>query len=440
MTAQDRVEKLHIEEAVSWQSPLCPQTIGEKEKMQLKRAMEAVPGQRIDWIILPLVTETWRERREELLQPAHSRNRHRTELIIDIEQLHANPTNALNQLLEQFEEDDVFPLIRYQTSAGIDRVGVDAGGISRSFVSDLMKALCHPNPPNQRKLPMTDTEKGLIPKVNHSRELPSYRSIGMICAAALDGFQNILIGHRFNPTLFQMIYALTRAEITQLPANLSRPSDIPQAIQNKLLKLYFKSELRLVFGPPDMTEEDLDLAIHNFVERDVINEWMKDISSITDKTTFLSERELDRILLATVVIGQSVQQRIEEPRLWDTVKGTSAKEFQKKIEGSLSKELVMAALSCQEPDDLRMNFVRQWINDATMEALENFVLCISGSTTLTEEQTLTINLQAASSIWPTFHTCSFTMDVPRYDTYEVFRNNLHASIAYIVAGNSIGMA
>jgi hypothetical protein len=236
-----------------------------------------------------------------------------------------------------------------------------------------------------------------------------------------------------------MLHALTQEEINQIPANVSDCRDIPQAIQNKLLKCYFKSELRLVFGNGQMSSEDLDLAIDDFLQRDSINPWMNQTSGITSKEEFFAERGINPILLATSVIAKSMHQRLRTPDDWDQIKGANAEALQKKIEGVLDKRSVIAALNFLHQDEPSKNFLIQWINAATLKEVENFVFCISNSRTLVLGRGLDIAITAPSANLPAFHTCHFRMDLPRYENYEVFQGKLNLSIQYVLGGNIVGL-
>lgn len=364
-----------------------------------------------------------------------------TELVVDRDRLVEDPTVVLETLLAIYDAQKLFPKIRFKTAAGVDDIGVDAGGMSRGVVTDLMQALWHPKPTNIRTLPILALEGGVVPKIEDASDLKPYRGVGMIFAMALNGARSILTGNHFSPTLFKMIHALTQEEMDQIPENLNSLSDIPEQIRNKLLKLYLKSELRLVFGDPRLSQEDLEIAIHNFVDNNTINNWMSEVNGIETKEAFLASQGLKQILFATFVIAKSMQQRLSQPNNWDVLKGAASEELRKGIEGSLSKDQVRAALTFQDLAGQRSRFIMQWIEEATEKELEEFVFCIANSTTLKPDQSLRITLvpdhpeRPVSQRLPVFHTCSFQMDLPMYEEYENFKEKLAQSIRLILDGN-----
>ena len=127
-----------------------------------------------------------------------------------------------------------------------------------------------------------------------------------------------------------------------------------------MLKLYLKSEFSAAFGDNDVDAASRNTAIDNFIDRGLINDWMKDVSVITSKETFVAEYNLSQILLVPFVIAKSMLQRMKQPAQWDAIKGASAEDLQKKIEGSLTKEQMIGALLIHQDspqNDIRKGFV-----------------------------------------------------------------------------------
>lgn len=359
------------------------------------------------------------------------------ELIVNVDQLKENPLAVLQQALQLFDTHKSFPKIRYETAAGIDAVGIDEGGITRSFMTDLVNAICHPKPPKIRQLQMIETDIGLVPKAEDARP---YQGMGMLFAVALNRHRSVLLGRHFHPILFKMMHLLTQEEMNHIPPDVTSLNDIPQAIQNKLLKLYLKDELPSAFGAPGMPEEALTAAVDAFVENGTINDWMANTILVSEREEFLSERGIQQILLATFAIAKSMQQRIKAPDQWNTAKGVSSEELRLKIEGELSKEGVLAAFDLETVENQNTNWLFQWIQEASSEQLERFVYSISGAPVVLPNQTFIIRSLPASHKLPAFHTCFYIIDLPRYNNYETFKEKLELSLQNIAAGNGIGLA
>jgi hypothetical protein len=196
----------------------------------------------------------------------------------------------------------------------------------------------------------------------------------------------------------------------------------------------------LVFGAPNMPEDELQGAVDAFIDEGTINAWMENVGGVTTKAEFLEERGLNPILLAVFTLASSMYQRLKIPAQWDTVKEASSETLRSKIEGDLSKDAVKLAFEHLQTDDPRKEWLLQWIDAASPQKLEDFVFCISGATVLSPHQKFGIDLQPPSTKMPSFHTCFYTLDIPEYDSYEVFREKLNAAIEYIKAGNGIGLA
>jgi hypothetical protein len=118
---------------------------------------------------------------------------------------------------------------------------------------------------------------------------------------------------------------------------------------------------------------------------------------------------------------------------WEESKGVSPEVLQEKIQGSLSKQQVLDALDWDAEDEKTQKFLTDWIQGATDEQLEKFVSAISGSSTLAANQKLKVHLYPESENLPTFHSCNFTIDLPRqYPDYEIFKAKLEESLANAV--------
>jgi hypothetical protein len=73
----------------------------------------------------------------------------------------------------------------------------------------------------------------------------------------------------------------------------------------------------------------------------------------------------------------------------------------------------------------------QWITEHANDQrkLENLVWAITGSTALKSKQVLTLDVDKCSvERLPSFHTCSSTIDVPQYESYEDFKKQLEDAI------------
>ena len=359
----------------------------------------------------------------------------RSNYVVNIDQLKANPKKVFEELIDTFDQKKSFPKITYANSPG-----VDVGGLARNLVSDLMRALLA----NTKTLPILESEKGLLPQIQNADQCKTCQSIGMIFAAALNEDQSILTGVQFNPVLFQMLHSLSQEDLDQIPENFNSLTELPKEIQNKLLKIYLESELSLVFGETGMTKEDLALAINDFIENGTINSWMSTFG-IVDLKEFIDERDLNKIVLATLMIAKSMQLRINNPNGWESIKGHSTEKLQTKIEGGLNRKSVIKALNFLVQDVEIKGFLEDWIRLANDTQLKDLIFCITGSNALQENRKLDIQLDFVygdhllPKKLPKFHTCFFRMDLPKYDSYEEFKNKLELSIATIIGGLEEGL-
>jgi hypothetical protein len=340
-----------------------------------------------------------------------------------------NPTRPLLQLFAQINKEHRFPRIKYQNSEGIDE-----GGLTRDFVSNMFQALCHPD---QKSLPLIESDGRYFPKVEEAPlpallledQIKCFRAIGMLFARALNGDcslrrDSVTTGAHFHPTLFAMIHALTLDDL--IP---EVPADVPN-IKEKLTKLYLKAQFPQLFG------SDSDGEIVALINGEVSQE----LQARGVDEEFLKDYHVNSIIQATLLIAKSMHKNLTVPNQWADadIIGDSPEILSKKIEGSLSSDLVISAFGLEsEAEDTRKGMVKRWVLNASPEELKNFIFALTGSTSLSPGQKLGIHLCEALNNpenAPVFHTCGQYMDLPNYPTYELFASKLAISIASALAG------
>lgn len=340
-----------------------------------------------------------------------------------------NPTRPLLQLFAEIDQNRRFPRINYQNSRGSDQ-----GGLTRDFVAKIFQALCHPN---QQRLPLRAVDDRYLPKVEVTLpktlslddQIKCYKAIGMIFGRVLNGDPSlnkgsVTTGTHFHSHVFTMMHALTLDEMNLIPDFLADDS-IPE-IKLKLTKLYLKTQFPEIFKP----DSDLEIA-------DLINGRVSQrLQEGGIEADFLQGYDVNSIIQATLVIAKSMHKTLALPDKWDEIKGNASDVLRKKIEGTLSQDQVIEAFGLRnEPEDTLKGMVKRWISEANPEELRNFIYSLTGSTTLSHAQALKVELREVNPAnAPVFHTCGQYMDLPRYATYEIFKQKLGISIANAIAG------
>lgn len=350
-----------------------------------------------------------------------------------------NPTRPLLQLFEEIDRRQQFPRFRYRGSEGID-----AGGLTRNFVSEMFRTLCDPD---QKRLPFMKDGDRYLPQVEAGSpqtlsvddQIKCYKAIGMLFARAITGDPSlgrgddcVTTGTHFHPVLFAMIHALTPDEMNRIP-DLLVDDSVPE-IKLKLIKLYLKTRYPELFQPKDIDAAVVDEEIDRLMRGEVSPR----LQALGVGETFIKDY-VHSIIQATLIIAKSMYKTsaLSADR-WRRIIGNAPEDLSKKIEGALTAELVIDAFGLRdEAEETRKGMVKRWIREASPEALKQFVYSISGSTTLAPGQKLQVQLCRSlpnPANAPMFHTCHQYMDLPDYETYEIFKEKLAMSIASAIVG------
>lgn len=341
--------------------------------------------------------------------------------LIEIQDISHDPKKTLVDFGRHIQRHTL-PKIKYNHSDAID-----LSGVSKDFISRLFLAFHQPHFPTQT----AEIGEKLLPKCNKkdSDELEMYLTIGKIFGAAFLNYREITTGSHFSDVIFQMIHSLNKEEIETISDDLK--SDIPKKIIDKLLSLRLKSL-------PNMTKEDVQKIL-----TDEFDELLEDTYAVDSKESFIHEY-FDPILYGTIAIAKGMYAFLGESD-WDKIKNQSPQDLQNKIEGSLSKQQILDAIiwryqphSHPQKNTMTQRHLIKWINE-TVESqpkqLEDFVFCLTGSKTLSNNTKLKVYMYDESQKLPLWHTCFNMLDMPNsYENYEMFKNKLETSLEHGKAG------
>ncbi len=327
-----------------------------------------------------------------------------------------NPVETLRLLAEKMQNSRSPLKTKYEDSDAID-----GGGVSRDFVTKLLDALFKPG-----TFPTTDPDNGLIiPKFSGKIPEKCYQGLGLIFADALN--QEICTGCRFHPTLFQMLHSLTNEEIDKVN------TEHQQDPYNKILKIYLQSQHQY----SSINEDDLDA----FVNNGTVPPYLKS-GGVDSKEDFLKDTGIHEMIMSTLMIAQHTKQRLTlRNQSWDAVKGNTPNDLREKIEGKLTKADVLTALESNESNQSptvsdQKDWLKEWINASSAKQLENFMYAISGSKALPLGQKLLIKDggPVGRGRLPSFHTCSYEVNIPHYPDYNTFKDKFEISLADAAQG------
>ena len=216
-----------------------------------------------------------------------------------------------------------------------------------------------------------------------------------------------------------------------------------------MLKIYLKSQCACFFGAQHTPLEETHAAIDLFVEKGEIppfldqNFYWEDANwpDARKKEVFLTDLNyrVHHAISAALCIAQSMCgpygldllsfNRQGLAAFWDRAKGASPSVLQQKIQGSLSKDQVLAALDWYPKNPRIEAFLNKWIDEATEKRLAKLVSAWSGSSTLPFRRRLNVSVKPGSDRLPEYHTCFYTMDLSgSYKDYDAFKSKLEFSL------------
>lgn len=420
--SQDRRE-FFLEQACR----LLTDDISAQDKLEMIYMLSFIPIENIEFVITQILTfmnnsSIGNEDRVTLIREEMLRLFNK-KFTVNSSELIENPVKVILTLFEMIEGLSIELLpssIEYT-----DSMGIDEGGITRSFVSTLIESFC-----NQNHSLLINDELGVIPTLNtngsSSLSLEDqekiFKIIGRFFSAALQQYTSIVVGQHFHPIVFEMIFSLTKDELVNKDSS---------QIFDKLLKISMVKEFK-------MEEEVAENLIRN-----TITDELRDIYCIDSKEEFIKEYDLDKKIKATLIIAKSIYDSLLPEADWDTVKGNSSDALREKIQGIISRDTVKNALQIDEMDNANatsFEYIKKWITGTNSEMLQKFIEAISGMKTMPSTTQLNIAGMSGIDKLPQFHTCFFRMDVSQYSSYEAFKEKLELSLEYCFGSSGFQMA
>jgi hypothetical protein len=325
--------------------------------------------------------------------------------------------------LEQMAASGARVVIRFRGS-----VGQDMGGLTREFVTLLMRRLMD----EPFVLPIERIAEGAILRVSKkrcptlvARQISAYRSLGLMFGLALTGRRGILLGRHFHPILFTLLHSLTDQELAEVRTDLDPSHPICRKLMAVLVGQY-------LMNPPFALEPDqLDAQIAHLAE-----------AAATQPAEFMRSYVMPQIR-AALAIAVGIGAFLGSGQ-WQELKGDTSVDLSRRILGTSTRDGLKAVLDVYgDAAEIVRGFFGQWIDDASDEVLECFVLAATGTTGLPAQPgriTITVQ-QTASPRLAVLHTCSRSVELSltHHYNYESFRDNLERSID-LALQSEIGIA
>jgi hypothetical protein len=309
--------------------------------------------------------------------------------IINIEDIAEQTRATLLQYAEIVQENrGALPRIEYQHNPV-----VDAGGVTRDFISKLFKSIFT----NPERFPVVNAENGLLLKITQQENIEPVKAIGTVFAAGLLN-KSFTTGKYLDPMMFDMILSLEKEDIERIPENLE---GLPKNILDKLAARYIASQY-----PNGLGGVSNDQFLHEYPEA-------------------------TQVVHAAAVLAKSMYSHLGEQGWAREVTGKTANDLTGAIQGDISREIIIAAIRRSDANQVAVNLLEGWLNQANENQLKQFLIAVTGSATLLPNQTLTVNqttLQALRGGTFAFHTCFNSVDVAVDQIRGEFNNSLSEAI------------
>ncbi|MBA3816374.1 MAG: hypothetical protein H0X29_07620 [Parachlamydiaceae bacterium] len=372
-------------------------------------------------------------------------------LRVNIMELNENPINILFEIAPHLLQGGSLPQITFIEVDGKVSQGLDVMGLRRSFVSRLMSSLAfHAGEKNQ--LPFIPGDLGLMPFLDSSAEgseelkhqIKGFQALGALFVRSLE--EECTTGNIFDPTLFQMITSFSYEELIDIPADAGNLSDnlrlgLSLFTSNKAVRDMISfiqenpSNLRdsdyeklkeIVLANMDADEKTPDLQEISLENKKWVQAKAKESLLGNDTRNFDTKR-------AVAVIAKQMCLLLGSAEKWNSLCRLGIEGLQNRIEGSLSREKFMSALTWDPKASVAVanvakikGFVDRWVKESTKEDLKNLVFTITGSNTLVDGKALKFEIHSREAErLPEVHSCFSSIEIAaNYPDYETFKEKL----------------
>lgn len=361
------------------------------------------------------------------------------------------PAFHLQQMINQLADTLSVPSIRvtFLNSDLTESAGIDAGGLRRDFMDDLMKGMTR-NCDDLRfatgngqllKMPVVAGAgpNNLLPTLSEP-ESEIYDQIGQIMVFAHQAQGNLMIGSVFEEALYSAAFSLTDAELNT-PFNLLRG-----ATHLKMARKIFEAR-ETPTRPIDLienqalTQEEWDeahaiaqmsdgwQAIEGFTSTNAIHR-----TQVKDGLKKLLWEEVGSYLDPIHTIAKGM--KVARSRWGVNMNGVTYRTFCDKIQGTIDRQAVAdsfqitaAAQYVTNHLQNQVTWLREWVLDpqTSLDDIRELIKFATGGSSLRRDQRINVSVQSETSTrllpFPQGHSCFGTIDLaPRGCSYGQSNN------------------
>lgn len=325
--------------------------------------------------------------------------------------------------------------------------GIDAGGLSRHFMSTFFQGLAEQSRNDAlENMKFSHESTGMLPEWTGEENPQLYEALGKLmgfCAT-----EDYYTGQVFDPRLFAMIQACdgidlhksvdqltAREKITIYAAYLNaNPSDDGSDHSLKQLVSYaalskeeFTNPEVLYYAFDD--EDEWPQACQDDQSPEVLQQCYDEIqAALEEQLVQVANGKVSAAFYIAKGFGKHINEHAPQMR------SSSYQFLMDEVQGRFSKELVIANLTGPEPS---LGHLQRWVRESDEELVKRFVKAVTGATSISAETDLRIDQYGGwdNDRLPTYHTCFNSLDMPAYSSYEQMKQKLEESIEYALAGN-----
>lgn len=379
------------------------------------------------------------------------------EFRVNLDLLETSPKTILLELGQRFLlAGHPFPIITYETTLQGISEGIDEGGLSRDFISRLVKKLCDPATASEQKIRLN--RDGFPLFVTHGDEqkdrieLATMRTIGKLLALCYQPRSHCTTGDLFSKKVYNKISLLPWMQAAwgyfspdEIIATYSRFVEIPtiervikgntQSIQSigvsELEKAYYFLD---TYGT-----EQLDLPPPS--APDLFDFFLNPFNRETLRNALISTANSDQYFQAVVILTYELQNSLT-PDLWANLQHAGGEALHDKIQGTLDPEILIQSLTIEQgavsdaKRDKTISFLYHWIRTTDPSHLQRLLQAITGNPTIGENKIFISLVGRDPSYLPVAHTCGCILELSvEYPNQMIFDQKLATFIDEALAGS-----
>ncbi|HSX10940.1 MAG TPA: hypothetical protein VLF94_04405 [Chlamydiales bacterium] len=346
--------------------------------------------------------------------------------INEIPQFHLE---KLSEILKQHPNTDL--RVSFLKNDGTRDEGVDAGGLSRDCLDDLFEHVTKADgllrferhPESNLLLPAPQGNNGALT----FEENQMYRQMGQVMMYCYQNQRNLLIGRRFDNSIYRAAFSLTPPEIDREFAALPLAAKMKMCEEMARENNEPPGSLRLI----QIARKGNGLSAADLMEVEDFLNMNGDLPPDFDHAHFNPDNPQQKAIVLKALTDQILERFKSLPAIHALAKGMKEiraridnigfREFSRKIQGSLDRNVIINAIRVQGFNrgvQRKVDWLKEWIRDeATDDELQKFIKFVGGTSCLPVGRAIQVAEQDVNNPLPVprAHSCFFQIDISPVD-------------------------